>query len=499
MQDDVMRDLLRACEGVLGSDGNFEKQLTALSTTEVDNVVENFGRALRYILARAAKRSDLEPLFQARDRREDMALAGLSKVEESPESAPVSSVAPSVGLSFIKEWKAAAGGESFRAGPVEGSVKMLVSPVRQAIAPPGAHRDDPVCNVLVSTKAAVRPPEEGAESPGTKFRSIQHFLQAGAPSNSSKYGTSSFMAKSFRRTASDGKTPVADAFQTVKMALTSLSNSSALDEWSIQKFFESTSSAYSMEAAKLPDLPDVLPEPTSYERATCLFFDICEFTMTCARKSSTEVGLWLLKIHDVVERHMRKNKVQVVEIRGDCYICVTGTNHVEGDEPSSQVSRIMAFGSAVQHELVQELDTQVRIGVAMGGLTIGYIRANSSSVNVCAYGDTVNTAARMEANGRQGRVLMTQSAGLELQREKAAAGSAGWAGLEVPVVVKQIKSKGLFPTVWYDCASESFVREEEAEQSSPLPFGRLHSFPKSHKTADITVAELVAHVPPPHT
>eukprot|EP00961_Rhodomonas_salina_P153163 2062240-Rhodomonas_salina.2 len=289
MQDDVMRDLLRACEGVLGSDGNFEKQLTALSTTEVDNVVENFGRALRYILARAAKRSDLEPLFQARDRREDMALAGLSKVEESPESAPVSSVAPSVGLSFIKEWKAAAGGESFRAGPVEGSVKMLVSPVRQAIAPPGAHRDDPVCNVLVSTKAAVRPPEEGAESPGTKFRSIQHFLQAGAPSNSSKYGTSSFMAKSFRRTASDGKTPVADAFQTVKMALTSLSNSSALDEWSIQKFFESTSSAYSMEAAKLPDLPDVLPEPTSYERATCLFFDICEFTMTCARKSSTEV------------------------------------------------------------------------------------------------------------------------------------------------------------------------------------------------------------------
>lgn len=32
---------------------------------------------------------------------------------------------------------------------------------------------------------------------------------------------------------------------------------------------------------------------------------------------------------------------------------------MEGDEPSSQVSRIMAFGSAVQHELVQELDTQV--------------------------------------------------------------------------------------------------------------------------------------------
>eukprot|EP00961_Rhodomonas_salina_P099152 1333677-Rhodomonas_salina.1 len=53
-----------------------------------------------------------------------------------------------------------------------------------------------------------------------------------------------------------------------------------------------------------------------------------------------------------------------------------------------------------------------------GACTVGYIRANNSSVNVCAYGDTVNMAARMEQHGQQGRVLMTSAAAKLLSHEQ---------------------------------------------------------------------------------
>lgn len=87
--------------------------------------------------------------------------------------------------------------------------------------------------------------------------------------------------------------------------------------------------------------PAKLPDPKSYAKATCLFFDIVEFSKICAERSSEHVGQWLLKIHEVVEVNMRQHAVQIVEIRGDCYICITGTQHVTSLLPHLPLSHFV--------------------------------------------------------------------------------------------------------------------------------------------------------------
>lgn len=119
---------------------------------------------------------------------------------------------------------------------------------------------------------------------------------------------------------------------------------------------------------------------------------------------------------------MQQQHVQIVEIRGDCYICLTGTNHVPphsqarppcaalrvlrlnththapsvsyhqgeirvcgkvvhaltwacvglqvpGDVCGSQVSRMLAFACAVQRDLLEHHNTPLRIGIAAGSHT----------------------------------------------------------------------------------------------------------------------------------
>lgn len=240
--------------------------------------------------------------------------------------------------------------------------------------------------------------------------------------------------------------------------------------------------------------PAKLPDPKSYAKATCLFFDIVEFSKICAERSSEHVGQWLLKIHEVVEVNMRQHAVQIVEIRGDCYICITGTQHVAGDRPESQMTRMVAFAAGVQRTLAGKLSTPVRIGVATGACTIGYIRANNSTVNVCAYGDTINMAARMEQNGKPGRVLLTAAAARVLRQENPDNNS----DRALPVRMTNVKGKGPFPTVWFDSESEDFLDEPEDEfAAKPAPpLGRRYSFPCGARGADVTVKELQAHLLP---
>jgi len=202
-----------------------------------------------------------------------------------------------------------------------------------------------------------------------------------------------------------------------------------------------------------------LPEPEHHFVATCLFFDIVNFSKQCAERSSDQVRDWMLSVHTAVEELTVKHSIRVVECRGDCYICISGTNFTEEDVWETQMMRMVAFGCDVRNQLLAgDVTTRVRIGVAVGPLTIGYIGGNEAGgTNLVAYGDTINTAARMEQNGKEGMVLMTKSAAHRLCLE-ALDKDSSYNQSEIPVNVTYIKSKGLFPTVWFDCNTRNFTK-----------------------------------------
>lgn len=101
-----------------------------------------------------------------------------------------------------------------------------------------------------------------------------------------------------------------------------------------------------------------------------------------------------------------------IETIGDCYLAVTGL-----PTPQKRHAVIMAqFASNClfkmnqivnSEELINKLgsdtaELQLRVGMHSGPVTAGVLRGEKARFQL--FGDTVNTASRMESNGQKGKV-----------------------------------------------------------------------------------------------
>ena len=95
-----------------------------------------------------------------------------------------------------------------------------------------------------------------------------------------------------------------------------------------------------------------------------------------------------------------------VETIGDCYMAVTGV-----PTPSStHATRMADFALSLTPRLARACDLcgmdsdslQVRVGMHSGSVTAGVLRTDKSRFQL--FGDTINTASRMESTGEASRV-----------------------------------------------------------------------------------------------
>ncbi|EKX40644.1 hypothetical protein GUITHDRAFT_44260, partial [Guillardia theta CCMP2712] len=150
---------------------------------------------------------------------------------------------------------------------------------------------------------------------------------------------------------------------------------------------------------------------------TVLFLDIVGYTKRCMELSPDEITDWMSHVHADVEQLIAEYSIRKIETRGDCYICASGTNGVQGDRGEDQMTRMVKFAVAVFHRIKQNNDTLIRVGIACGPLTIAYIDSNHFAPTMCAFGDTMNTAARMEQSGNPGLLHLSEEAALRYMDE----------------------------------------------------------------------------------
>jgi class 3 adenylate cyclase len=111
----------------------------------------------------------------------------------------------------------------------------------------------------------------------------------------------------------------------------------------------------------------------------------------------------------------RRRRIFKVETIGDCYVAVSGL-----PEPMKEHAVVMArFASAILkqiHKLTRTLevtlgpdtgDLTLRIGLHSGPVTAGVLRGERARFQL--FGDTVNTAARMEQTGRKDKIQISQA------------------------------------------------------------------------------------------
>lgn len=104
-----------------------------------------------------------------------------------------------------------------------------------------------------------------------------------------------------------------------------------------------------------------------------------------------------------------------VETIGDCYVAVSGLPEPRADHAmimSKFANDIMATMRTLTRDLEATLgpdtgDLTLRIGLHSGPVTAGVLRGERARFQL--FGDTMNTAARMEQTGIKNRIQVSQS------------------------------------------------------------------------------------------
>jgi class 3 adenylate cyclase len=144
-----------------------------------------------------------------------------------------------------------------------------------------------------------------------------------------------------------------------------------------------------------------------YNDVTVMFADFVSFTKVAETLDPEEllqlIGKYFEVFDDVVEKHQAE-KIKTV---GDAYICVAGLPLEREDHAALMINIAFDFLSAVERINEQQVkDGQpafnIRIGLSSGPVVAGVVGMKKYAYDI--WGDTVNTAARMQENGEANRV-----------------------------------------------------------------------------------------------
>ncbi|MBN3323433.1 GUC2C protein, partial [Atractosteus spatula] len=159
-------------------------------------------------------------------------------------------------------------------------------------------------------------------------------------------------------------------------------------------------------------------EPELFEEVTVYFSDIVGFTTLCQYSTPMEVVDMLNDIYKNFDRILDHHDVYKVETIGDAYMVASGLPRRNGNRHAVDICRmaldILAFMGTFQLRHLPGLPVWIRIGVHSGPCAAGVVGIKMP--RYCLFGDTVNTASRMESTGLPLRIHVSQPTVSILQR-----------------------------------------------------------------------------------
>ncbi len=146
--------------------------------------------------------------------------------------------------------------------------------------------------------------------------------------------------------------------------------------------------------------------PRRHERVAVLFCDLVEFTHYCDGNEPEQVVRHLQQLIEHWEEIALRHQVQKIKTIGDAFMAAAGLSWLPADEPVLRCLRCGLEMIAAAHALPVKWDA--RVGVHVGPVVAGVIGRRQYLFDL--WGDTVNTAARMESNGVAGAVTFSRTA-----------------------------------------------------------------------------------------
>lgn len=148
-------------------------------------------------------------------------------------------------------------------------------------------------------------------------------------------------------------------------------------------------------------------EPRAYEEVTVMFTDFKGFTQVAETMSAENLVSDLDNCFYYFDEVMDRLKVEKIKTIGDSYMCAGGLPNANKTNPIEVVLAAMEIRNFMNQlkeikKSVEQPYWELRIGIHTGPVIAGVVGKRKFAYDI--WGDTVNTASRMESSGTPGEI-----------------------------------------------------------------------------------------------
>jgi class 3 adenylate cyclase len=157
-------------------------------------------------------------------------------------------------------------------------------------------------------------------------------------------------------------------------------------------------------AARLKQREEVIAD--RFADVTVLFADLVDFTPRAERIAPEQVVAVLNELFSIFDQLAQQQRLEKIKTIGDAYMVAAGLPEPRPDHAQA----VAEMALAIRDEVARRSDPsgqplQVRIGIDTGPVVAGVLGTSKFSYDL--WGDTVNTASRMESYGVAGCIQVT--------------------------------------------------------------------------------------------
>jgi adenylate cyclase len=152
----------------------------------------------------------------------------------------------------------------------------------------------------------------------------------------------------------------------------------------------------------------------SYPSVSVLFADLCGFTTFSQHVDASQLVDLLDDIFSAFDHLANAYGVEKIKTIGDAYMAVAGLPEPREDHAEAVAGMALGMLEAFRGVMRNRgLSMEVRIGIHSGPVVAGVIGKHKFSYDL--WGDTVNTASRMESHGEPSRVHVSEATQIMLK------------------------------------------------------------------------------------
>jgi class 3 adenylate cyclase len=148
-------------------------------------------------------------------------------------------------------------------------------------------------------------------------------------------------------------------------------------------------------------------EARHFDEVTVMFTDFKNFTVLSKQMSATALFAEIDSCFKAFDEIVEKYGIEKIKTIGDSYMCAGGLPVVNQTHAQDVVNAALEIQTFISNRIAEKARSgqeafQVRIGIHTGPVVAGIVGFKKFAYDI--WGDTVNTASRVESGGEAGKV-----------------------------------------------------------------------------------------------